>query len=204
MKKLHLVLCLGVSIFCFAGLGYAASLTFHDEVARNYWVDTYGTKPEFWVKLQFPDSSIRGTYGGGNFEYDDYVHRVNSFTITLSGKDDNSSSPIDIYLDFDNDHSAYSPRIASYDVGRNPFTLTMDIKNNQLLYNGGYVGNLFGGVDLQSFVGADKFWVGYGCHFTHTRTAVDVSVKSVPEPSTLLLLSSGVIGLIGFRRKFRP
>jgi hypothetical protein len=30
-----------------------------------------------------------------------------------------------------------------------------------------------------------------------------VGVATVPEPSTLLLLGSGVVGLIGFRRKFR-
>ncbi len=30
------------------------------------------------------------------------------------------------------------------------------------------------------------------------------SRTSVPEPSTMLLLGSGLIGLVGFRRKFRP
>jgi hypothetical protein len=49
----------------------------------------------------------------------------------------------------------------------------------------------------------DTFWVGYGCHFLHTKTAVDVSVNSVPDRSTLLLFASGVIEIAGFRRTLR-
>jgi PEP-CTERM motif len=107
-------------------------------------------------------------------------------------------------LDFDSDHSAFSPRIASYNVPLYmPFALTLDLKNNRLLYNGVNKGGLSGGIGLQDFVGLDTFWVGYGCHFTHTGTAVDVSASPVPEPSTLLLLGSGILGLAGIRRKFK-
>lgn len=203
MKKLQLLFLL-VSVFCFAGLTLAAPLTYHDQAAENKWVDSSGSTPAYWVQLNFPDSTTRGDYSNGVFEYDGYVNQVDFFKITLHGKDDNSGSPIDIFLDFDANHNSYLGPIASYNVGLySSFTLTSDIKNNQLLYNGVVVGSL-SNIGLSNFVGQDGFWVGYACHFTHTMTEVDVAVNPVPEPSTLLLLGSGLTGLWSFRRKFKP
>jgi hypothetical protein len=204
MKKLQLVLFLAISVFCFAGLTFAATLTFNDYDYTIGTVASNASAPVFWAWLDFP-ASAAGNYPDGSFEYDAFVGQLTLFKITLYGRNDNSNETIDIYLDFNSDHSEYSEKIASKNVDTNPFTLTLDIKNNRLLYNGVDAGvALSGGIGPSSFVGADEFWVGYACHFTHKKTGVEVWVNSVPESSTIILLCSGVIGLLGFRKKFRP
>lgn len=179
---------------------FAAQLTYHDQFDANYWISTDTASPKYWAQLYFPDSQVRGSYGAGLFEYDNYVGSVENLKIILRGDGDNSSYPIDIFLAYGNSHSAFT-KVASYNVPNNvPFSLTLDILNNDLLLNGSDVGNL-SNVNLASFVGFDTFWVGYGCHFWHRSTEVDVGVNSVPEPATLIMLISGLIGVIAFRTK---
>lgn len=147
-----------------------------------------GTGPDYngWFKLELP------TLADPGWAYDSDV--VTKFDITMSYNKADNPTTIEVFLDLDSNHSNYYNNAHIYN-----FTPTVDSSNK--IYE-----HVFSIVDLglkNLFDGRDSFWIGYGCHFNHIGTKVEINQHAVPEPTTMLLLGTGLIGLVGLGRKFK-
>jgi hypothetical protein len=59
--------------------------------------------------------------------------------------------------------------------------------------------------ELNSFAADGAFGFGFDpdCHFWNNGISLTIETAQAPEPATMLLFSSGLLGLAGFRRKFK-
>lgn len=134
--------------------------------------------PDGWFQLYLPSG------------YD--ARFVTSFTLSMYGYYNNEpSSPIDVWISLASSDRSESNSIqidsflAPYaDPFDRSWTLPVNFNGNTL--------------DYSYFTGATSFYIGYGCHFSHGWSTLQI--ESVPEPTTMFLVGFGLIGLAGVRR----
>jgi hypothetical protein len=174
LKKVSLILCSVLLILANANI--VSALSWSNINNTSAYIDNSGTLPPSngWFQLQLPSW------------YD--ASQVTLFKITLQGHGDNSNSNIDVWVSHSLTHS--NPiQIASFNA-----PLSVNFNQSWQLP--------VGTVNYSFFSGSpSSFYVGYGCHFWHDSTEVKIEQRDVPEPATIFLFGSSLIGLVGIRRK---
>jgi PEP-CTERM motif len=169
----------------------------------DWWFD--GTNPTQGLNTAEDDKtgwSQVDVPGGGFFptlDFNDYYHNESS--------DDLAMSAIDGYL-----HDGYGVTIGIYGPGGHALTVWgYDYDDD----TGDYTGLLYSDSDDYASVdgstknlwitslsySGDKWYLGGSNWYIGEVQALES--RSVPEPSTMLLLASGLVGFVGFGRKFR-
>ncbi len=173
---------------------------FSDSDNTSYWVNNHGSGRDtgFTASLDFPDGGDISNYANGVvFEFDEQLDSVTTFSVTLTGHGDNSSQPIDIFFNLGGSDEDWE-FVGSYNVAQNiNFTLSVDLVNQRLIYNGTDVGAV--DYNMNRFIGIDSFLVAYGCHFWHDSTSVNVIAENlviIPEPISFILFGFSLVGLL--------
>jgi hypothetical protein len=175
-------------MFILSTSGMASAYTSPNPWMYNNPTDHYyslvgANAPNYWLTLDLPD-----------WYHDQYTaNKISLFTISMGGKYAYDNSIIDAYLR-DNSSDTTPTFLGSFHpLDLSGSTLTSFTSEWNILTNTN--------IDPSYFDGLASFQIGYACHFTVNWNQVDIAYSQVPEPTTMLLLGLGLIGLAGIRRK---
>ena len=183
-KKVLLVVFSIIMFLSFAS-NSSALLSYTDTNNTDQYIDTNGNYPPSngWFSLGLP-----AWYNASD---------VTLFKLSMQGTGFVAGSDIDVFISF-----VDSGRV----VGTNTFQIAAFTPASSTFSEGGSLPITYGSytLDYSDFTGLDHFFIGYGCHFTHDWTKVEIEQQNpVPIPAAIWLLGSGLIGLFGIRRRFK-
>ena len=216
MKRLSITLIAFVAIFGIVAIGNTAPITFDDRGAweaavgspdflvdfNSYTTDTYFLNSPIdlgplTIEATGPDTPSWNLIDTSPFEQSGSANGTPDAYFYVDDRDD---PPLVGKITFDAPVDAWGFDIRN---AGNLYALYMDLETPsgiQTLSLFEPTSDVFFGVLLYEGMSSITFRNEYADGFRIDNIA---AVTAVPEPSTLLLIGTGLVGLVGFRRKFR-
>jgi len=193
MKRFSIFL--GVMMLVLGTFGAAGAITFEPS-PDNLWNLDHGRYYAWGIKWDIPAGQ---TIVDASLSFDD-IQNWNSSTNDLwVHLLDNPYKYVGTFVGWDNpnvqaDHFAGSGVLLNHwhNISSTASDITYNFDPTELTALNNYAAD-----------GFFAFGIDPDCHFYNTGISLNVETAAAPEPATMLLLGTGLIGLAGFRKKLK-